>query len=174
MTTERLRAGFNRTLSVLLTEMPLLGRIWGRWAPVRANTDVPWTPLTKPLRDCRATLVTTGGVHRAHDTPFDMRDRHGDPTFREIPADISLKDLRITHDYYDHRDADRDINIVFPLDRFRELVQARALKGLTWTHFSFMGHVAGPLVGVLEARAIPRLLRRLRDERPDFVFLTPA
>jgi D-proline reductase (dithiol) PrdB len=174
MTPGHLRAGLNRTVSLLFSGVPGLGRLWGRWAPVRANADVPWTPLTKPLRDCRATLVTTGGVHLAHDTPFDMMHRYGDPTFREIPADIALTDVRITHDYYDHRDADRDVNIVFPLDRFRELVQGRAIKGLTWTHFSFMGHVAGPLVGTLEARTIPRLLARLRDERPDFVFLTPA
>ncbi len=171
---ERLRGGLHRAVSVLVAKAPLLGRLWGRWAPVRLNTEVPWTPLTKPLRDCRATLITTGGVHLAYDTPFDMKDRHGDATFREIPADVPLTELRITHDYYDHRDADRDMNIVFPLDRFRELVQARALKGLTWTQFSFMGHVAGPLVRVLEARMIPRLLRRLRDEHSDFVFLTPA
>lgn len=68
MTPPRLRAGLNRALSVLVTEIPLLGRLWGRWAPVRVNTDVPWAPVTKLLHDCRATLITTGGVHLAHDT----------------------------------------------------------------------------------------------------------
>jgi len=44
-----------------------------------------------------------------------MMDPAGDPTFSEIPAVASYEDLDITHDYYDHTDADRDINVVFPL-----------------------------------------------------------
>ena len=34
-----------------------------------------------------------------------------------------VHDLKITHNYYDHKDADSDINIVFPVDRLREFVR---------------------------------------------------
>lgn len=168
------RRAATRALSRAFTLLPVLGRLWARWAPMRGGAEIPWAPLATPLRACRATLVTTGGVHLRGDQPFDMSDPNGDPTFREIPADAAPTDLRITHDYYDHRDADRDVNLVFPLERFRELVAIGALGGLTRTHFSFMGHVDGLLVQRLEAESIPRLLRRLATERPDFVFLTPA
>lgn len=163
-----------RALSWAFTRSPALGRLWALRAPIPRSADVPWIPMTRPLGASRAALVTTGGVHLRGDRPFDMADPHGDPTFREVPADVDAAELRITHDYYDHRDADRDANIVFPLERFRELVDRRILAGLTRTHWSFMGHIDGPLVRRLKAETVPRLLGRLQAEAPDFVFLTPA
>jgi D-proline reductase (dithiol) PrdB len=141
---------------------------------VAVPPDVPWTELHRPLPTCRAAIITTGGVHRIDDRPFDMTNPDGDPTFREIPATAQAINLTITHDYYDHRDADRDLNLVCPLERFRELVAEGVLGGLARTHFSFMGHVGGPLVRRLEEESIPRLLGRLGAEQPDFVFLVPA
>jgi D-proline reductase (dithiol) PrdB len=169
-----LRRALVRAGARLFTRHPVMGRLWARWAPLAGEDEVPWVSFRRPLRECVATLVTTGGVHRAGDVPFDMTNPHGDASFRTIPADTDLADLRITHDYYDHRDADRDVNIVFPLGRFRELVDLGVLKGLTRTHWSFMGHITGPLVARLREDAIPRLLARLARERPDFVLLTPA
>ena len=163
-----------RALSRAFTRLPVLGRLWARRAPIVRVAGIPWVPFSKPLRACTATLLTTGGVHLRRDRPFDMADPDGDPAFREIPTDVARSDLRITHDYYDHRDADRDINLVFPLERFRELVAAGILGGLTRTHFGFMGHVAGRLIQRLETESIPHLLTRLAAERPDFVFLVPA
>lgn len=163
-----------RALGRAFTRLPVLGRLWARRAPTRSVAGVPWVPFSKPLLACTATLVTTGGVHLRRDRPFDMADPNGDPTFREIPGGAVPSDLRITHDYYDHRDADRDANLVFPLERFRELVAVGILGGLTRVHFSFMGHVDGPLIQRLEADSVPRLLTRLATERPDFVFLVPA
>ena len=52
-----------------------------------------------------------------------MQDPDGDPTYREIERDTPVEALMITHDYYDHRDADRDINIVFPIQRLAELAE---------------------------------------------------
>jgi D-proline reductase (dithiol) PrdB len=119
-------------------------------------------------------LITTGGVHMAGDQPFDMANPLGDPSFRAIPVSTAMNDLKITHDYYDHRDADRDPNIVFPLERLRELAAAGHIGGLTPTHWSFMGHITGRLVERLEAETIPQLVARLRLEQPDFALLTPA
>jgi D-proline reductase (dithiol) PrdB len=154
--------------------VPVLGRVWGRWARIEVRRDVPWAPLTPPLDHCRATLITTGGVHLSTDPPFDMANPAGDPSVRAIPVLTSMEDLRITHDYYDHRDADRDPNIVFPLERFRELVKAGRLGGLAPTHWSFMGHITGSLVEQLETETIPALVANLRLEQLDFAFLTPA
>jgi D-proline reductase (dithiol) PrdB len=161
-------------VSRLLVRAPMLGRVWGRWARIAVRRGVPWAPLTRPLHLCRATLITTGGVHLSTDRPFDMANPLGDPSFRAIPVSAPVEDLTITHDYYDHRDADRDPNIVFPLERFRELARAGRLGGLTPTHWSFMGHITGGLVDELEARNIPALVARLHGEQPDFAFLTPA
>jgi D-proline reductase (dithiol) PrdB len=58
-----------------------------------------------------------------------MDDGEGDLTCREIRASIPVNELTITHDYYDHEDADRDINVVFPIERLRELESERVM----WT-----------------------------------------
>jgi hypothetical protein len=38
--------------------------------------------------------------------------RRINPTFRQIPAHAKQDELTITHNYYDHADADRDFNIL--------------------------------------------------------------
>lgn len=164
----------NRLIARALNALPVAGRLWAKRARTAARPDVPWTELRRPLRACRAAIITTGGVHRTDDCPFDMTNPDGDPSFRVIPAAADIGELTITHDYYDHRDADRDLNLVFPLERFRELVQEGVLGGVARSHFSFMGHVDGPLVRRLEMETIPELLAQLGAEPPDFVFLVPA
>lgn len=164
----------NRLTARALNALPVAGRLWAKRARTAAPPDVPWSELRRPLRTCRAAIITTGGVHRTSDRPFDMTNPDGDPSFRVIPAAADIADLTITHDYYDHRDADRDLNLVFPLERFRELVQEGVLGGVVRSHFSFMGHVDGPLVRRLEMETIPELLAQLGAEPPDFVFLVPA
>jgi D-proline reductase (dithiol) PrdB len=161
-------------LARLFTRMPMLGRLWARTAAVGESSGIPWTPMGKPLASSRVCLITTGGLHLKSDTPFDRKDRAGDATFREIPATATRADLAITHDYYDHGDADRDFNVVMPLDRVRELVSAGHLGGLTATHYSLMGHIDGPQFVKLEAETLPRLVAKIRAGSPDFVFLTPT
>jgi len=161
-------------LARAFTRWPVLGRLWSKAARISVNMNAPWTPMRKPLTSCRVCLITTGGLHLKTDHPFNMDDPQGDPTFRRIPAGAMQSDLTITHNYYDHDDADRDFNILLPLDRLRELAHAGRLGGLVPTHYSFMGHIDGPHVVTLEKAIMPALLAGIQAEGPDFVFLTPA
>jgi D-proline reductase (dithiol) PrdB len=169
-----MRANTNVLLARVLTHFPILGRLWGKFARIPISTDLPWAPVCKPLNQSRVCLITTAGLHLKTDPPFNMADPKGDPTFRIIPANVSQAELTITHDYYDHRDADRDYNIVFPLDRLHDLVDAGYLGGLTSRHFSFMGHIGGRHVETLQQESLPALLQLLKPEAPDFVLLIPA
>ncbi|RTZ97850.1 MAG: hypothetical protein DSY89_10405, partial [Deltaproteobacteria bacterium] len=123
----------------LFTKYPALVEKWAKKASIMTFSDVPWSPVTTNADQWRLALVTTGGVHLKSQTPFDMFDPAGDPTFREIPDNISLSDLMITHNYYNHRDADKDMNIILPLSRVAELKQGREIKSVNLRHFSFMG-----------------------------------
>jgi D-proline reductase (dithiol) PrdB len=161
-------------LARVFTRFPILGRLWSKFARIPTSTDVPWAQVRKPLNRSRVCLITTAGLHLVGDTPFNMTDRSGDPTFRIVPATARQQELTITHDYYDHRDADRDFNIVLPLDRVRELVKTGYLGGLSSKHYSFMGHIDGRYVEALQHEVLPALLQSLAAEAPDFVFLTPA
>ncbi len=147
---------------------------WARRANVVAHADTPWTPLGKDPRECAVALVTTAGVHAAADAPFDMGDRRGDPSFREIPSDAPGSLLVVTHDYYDHRDADRDVNVVFPIDRLRELAGSGGVGKAAPAHYSFMGHVTGPHVATLRDETSREVARRLLSAGVDLVLLSPA
>jgi len=119
-------------------------------------------------------MVTTAGVHHRDQSPFDMRDPDGDPSFRAIDESRPVSDLMITHDYYDHRDADKDINIVFPIQRLRELEIEGIIGKIADTHYGFMGHILGEHVQPLVNRSAPQVARRLKEDGVDVVLLTPG
>ena len=103
-----------------------------------------------------------------------MTDPSGDPTFREIPADINPSDLTITHDYYDHKDADNDINIVLPAERIKDLEKAGDIGSVNGRHFSFMGHIAPPHIETLVNETAPKVAKLLKSDNVDIAILTPT
>ncbi len=66
--------------------------------------------------------------------PFDMKNVAGDADFREIPFEISISQLKITHNYYDYWNADKDINIVFPIEKIRLLQQMEEVGQVNHRH----------------------------------------
>ena len=164
----------DKTLGKLFTRFPTLVERWARSKKFVVHQDTPWATLTKETNECQIALVTTGGVHLRCQPPFDMEDKDGDPTFRGIPSWVDTKDLTITHDYYDHRDADQDINVVFPIQRLRELQAKGIIGGIAPRHFSFMGHITGRHLGTLVKRTGPEVARMLKENGAEAVFLTPA
>ncbi len=112
---------FLKPLLVALYSNPWVKKRWAQnFTAVKSDT-IPWTPISKSLSECKIALLTTGGVHLKDDLPFNMEDKDGDPSFRRIPSSIDPSDLTITHDYYNHSDADKDINLVFPIEILRNL-----------------------------------------------------
>ncbi|MFH2128071.1 MAG: glycine/sarcosine/betaine reductase selenoprotein B family protein [Pseudomonadota bacterium] len=163
----------NRLLAKLLTSWPRLGKaVAGRWASLETR-DIPWAPLARPLKECTVALVTTAGVHPKGQSPFNMLDPRGDPSFRKIPDGL-LSDLMITHDYYDHKDADRDLNIVLPLERLHELAEEGIIGRVAPHHYGFMGHITGPHVTTLIEQTAPEVARRMSDQGVQAVVLTPG
>jgi D-proline reductase (dithiol) PrdB len=119
-------------------------------------------------------VVTTAGVHHRGQRPFDMEDPDGDPSYRKIDMTKPLSDLMITHDYYDHADADRDLNIVFPAERLRELEAEGVVGKLSHTHYGFMGHIDGRHIHTLVSETAPEVAGLLRAQGVDAVLLVPG
>jgi D-proline reductase (dithiol) PrdB len=88
--------------------------------PIYEPRGEPWTALRKPLAESTVVLVCSAGLSRKDQKPYDPKGKD-DLSIREIPADTRPEDLVINYSYFDHRDADGDINCVFPLERLREL-----------------------------------------------------
>ena len=133
--------------------------------------DTPITPLNKPLKDCKLALLTTGGLHLKSDTPFDTKHLEGDCSFRILPGAVRHEDITITHESYDHKFINADLNCVFPLDRMKESVNEGKIKSLSEEHYSFMGHiyVTGPLLENSRKAG-----KRLKELGVDIAFLTPT
>jgi D-proline reductase (dithiol) PrdB len=157
----------------LYSRVPVLARRWGRSFDALTFDDVPFVLLHKPLDQCRLALITTGGVHLRDQPPYDMADPRGDPSYRVIPAGTPSAQLTITHDYYNHADAERDLNILLPIGLLRELAARRQVGSLA-TCYSFMGHIEPPHVESLLKVTAPQLAGKLKQDRVDAVLLTPA
>ncbi len=163
----------NRLLARAFTVFPSLAERWGRGLAADRGA-IPWDSPRKPLREATLALVTTGGVHLKTQPPFDMTDPNGDPSFRELPVDTPQASLVITHVYYDHRDAEEDLNLIFPVERLRELVERGALGALNPLAFGLMGHIDGPHLGTLRKETAPAIARKLADAKVDYALLVPA
>jgi D-proline reductase (dithiol) PrdB len=164
----------NRLLAKAITRYPsLASRFTASYKPWEAE-DIPWTPIEKPLSELTVALVTTAGVHHRDQPPFDMADPDGDPTFRELDDARPLESLMITHDYYDHSAADRDLNVVYPMERLRELRDEGAMGGIAPRHYGFMGHITGRHLPTLIERTGPEVARRLLRDGVGAVVLTPG
>ena len=137
-------------------------------------SDSPWTPVKEPLSDMTFAVVTTSGVHLKTQAPFDMADPDGDPTMRELPAGAGPSELTITHDYYDHTDAEKDFNIVYPAVLMKEVAGEGTIGGVAPTNYGLMGHITGRHVDTLINKTAPEIVNRLKAEGADAVLLTPG
>jgi D-proline reductase (dithiol) PrdB len=165
---------YHRGLARLAGRLPALSdRLVASYRP-REEIHVPWCPVGKPLERSKIALVTTAGVHHRGQRPFDMLDSRGDPAFRIVDGGAIENDFAITHDYYDHRDADRDINVVFPVTRLKEMLAAKVIGDLSARHFAFMGHITGGQVNRLSEVFAPQVAAMLAQDAVDAVLLTPA
>ncbi len=174
ITTINFRQAKDKVIARLLTRYPFLLNKWAQRADIIQYRHSPWTPLRKSIVQSRLALITTAGVHLKSQPQFDMRDPAGDPSFREIPADISISDLTITHNYYDHSDADKDVNIVFPIERVKDLERAGEIGFTNHRYFSFMGHITALHKETLINETAPWVAAELKTDGVDIAILTPA
>ncbi len=169
-----IKRAFHRGLARVAASCPALSKkLVAAFSPIE-STSIPWCPVNKPLEHSKIALVTTAGVHHKDQQPFDMNDAMGDPTFRILDARTISDNYKITHDYYDHRDADRDLNIVLPIERLKQLHTAGHIGAASDMHFSFMGHIDGRHVDTLVNRTAPQVAQMLKKQQVDAVLLTPA
>lgn len=135
--------------------------------PVKMSRKcIPYTPFRKDLREATLALVSVAGVHNRSDTPFDLES---DSSIRVIPADVDPAELMVTHAHYPHADADRDINVIFPIARARELAAEGLIGGVNDKHYS-LGY-AQDLRAIYDQVA-PEIAQALYQSSSDMVVLT--
>ncbi len=132
---------------------------------------VPFTPFDGDLSKATVAIVTAGGVHLKTHEPFNIGDDLGDLTYRVMPENVTSQDLVVTHDHYDHTDADHDVNVVFPIDRLRELKEENFIGGIARKHIGYMGYTMR-LKDMYEQTAVQIADEIDKGSRADVVVLT--
>jgi len=134
--------------------------------------DAPFTPLDKPLSACTVSLLTSGGVSRCAMPPFDP-DARNDLRLDEVPSNAPSDDFQIHDSYYNHDDADRDLNCIFPIDRLRDMARDGTIGAVAPRLWSgFMGRIY-KRQAVLADKA-PALARELERDGVDLFIAVPA
>jgi D-proline reductase (dithiol) PrdB len=132
---------------------------------------VPYTPVTKGLAEMRFAIVSTAGVHLQEQEPFNTE---GDETYRVLPADAASDRLAVTHgapeEHYDRSEVRRDINVIFPIDRLRELAAQGVIGGFAEKHITLMGY-SMRLRKIYDETA-PAVAREIERSDADAVLLT--
>ena len=128
-----------------------------------------WTPPSKPLCDMRIAIITTAGIHQRNAPSFNFTDAD----FRPIASEVEGHELVMSHSSanFDRSGFVEDMNLVFPIDRFRELERSGEIGSLASVHYSFMGAGLTPEAYEESAGQVAGLLKK---DQVDAVFLTPV
>jgi len=135
--------------------------------PCPSFKEHPWAD-GPALKRRRVSIISTAGLHRRGDRPFEGTT--GD--YRIIPGDIGAGDLVMTHisTNFDRTGFQRDWNVVFPLDRLKELASDGIIGSVAGYHYSFMG-ATDPAMMEPEAKNLAGLLK---GDRVDAALLVPV
>jgi len=127
----------------------------------------PWV-TGPPLSQRRVAIISSAGLVVRGESPFRGRDAD----YRVIPAATKADELLISHISinFDRTGFHEDWNVVFPLDRLRELAAEGMIGGVASTHYSFMG-ATDPVEMEPYAR---ELAGRLKQDGVDAAILPPV
>ena len=112
--------------------------------------------------------MSSAALIRRGDQPFAF----GSAECRFLPAATPAKDILVSHVSinFDRAGFQRDLNVVYPIDRLRELAAEGAIGGVAETHYTVMGSTDP--VGMAESA--DRIAAQLRAENVDSVVLSPV
>lgn len=125
------------------------------------NQDLPDyddTPCAEgpALKDRKIAIITTAGLHRREDKEFTP----GVGEYRIIPSDADMNDLIMSHvsTNFDRTGFQQDLNIVFPIERLRELAESGEVGEVADYHYAFMG-ATPPMAHAAIAKDLAWLLK---------------
>ena len=130
-----------------------------------SRSCIPYTPLRRELKDCRVALVSTSGAYIEGTEPF----ADSDLGFRLIPANTEAKTIRFVPGHFDISQGSLDPNIMFPLDRLRELLDSGEIGKISEYHVS-MGLTME--LRKLKEQVSWDIAQAVAKTRPDVVVLT--
>lgn len=151
-----------------------------------AFDDGPFAPLSKPVAESRLALLTSSGsfVEGDDPNPFGVKNMtqegaiarimdylKSEPEISSIPKDTPMQNMRVRHGGYDIRGAQADPNVVFPLERLRELESDGVVGELAPMAYSFVGACSQ---SKLRRKSGPEWVKMLKQAGIEAVLLVPV
>jgi D-proline reductase (dithiol) PrdB len=149
-----------------------------RWA--EALKDVPTLqlepaqpqPLARPLAECTVALVSTAGLSPPGQEPMDGSNIEGDYTIRRLDTNRAVSELRSSHTHFDRTAAEQDMNVVYPLDRLKELAAEGVIGRVAPWGVSFMGYFTN--VFRMRDEVAPAVVAAVKEAGADAAVLVPV
>jgi D-proline reductase (dithiol) PrdB len=128
---------------------------------------VPYTPVSAKLSEMMVAIVSSSGVYLEGQEPY---TDNGDESYRVLTGDLDAGQLRFKHNHYDTSEAQKDPNVVFPIERLRELQAEGFIRGVSNKHIGFKGFSVN-LKAQYENLA-PKVAEEIERSQADAVLLT--
>ena len=134
--------------------------------PVPDLGEPPFT-VPPPLHDARVAIVTTGALRQPEQAAFGQRDE----SFRIL--DASTHELVLGHGSpnFDRSGWLQDVNVVFPIDRLRELADEGRIGSVASRHLAFAGN-QNETMSTIRLDTGPAAAQVLREDGISVVILT--
>ena len=90
-----------------------------------------------PLSERKIAILSSAALYPRDGTPL----LHTSGDYLEIPSSLPASEILMSHVSinFDRTGWERDINVVFPIDRLRELADEGVIGSVSDTHFTVMG-----------------------------------
>ena len=135
--------------------------------PCPAFETAPFVSGPK-LSERRVAIVSSAALILRGDAPFPV----GSTEYRAVPASWNSADILMSHVSinFDRAGFQRDINVVLPVDRLRELVAEGSIGSVAATHFTVMGSTDPAAMG----EAADGMAASMKADHVNAVVLTPV
>ena len=120
------------------------------------------------LSERRVAIVSSAALIRRGDAPFAV----GSGEYRAVPASWNSADILMSHVSinFDRAGFQRDINVVLPVDRLRELADDGSIGSVAATHFTVMGSTDPAAMSA----AADGMAAAMKADKVNAVVLTPV
>lgn len=140
------------------------------------NEDIPFTPLRKPLAECRVTLVSTANFVLL-DSDGNAMEALGVMGTKELdvhtcPSDWAVERIMSTSQDHDRYQTDmEDVNAFFPITRMREFLADGTFGSLSRDFYRTLPNYSARKTTEVDG---PEILRRCLADGVDVALLTPV
>ncbi len=140
------------------------------------NEEIPFTPLKKPLTQCRVTLVTTASFLLLDEQGRPLEERRilgtNEIEVFTAPSDWPADRIVSTSDDHDRYQTDmKDVNAFFPITRMQEFLKEGLFGSLSKNFYRTLPNYSHRKTREVDG---PEILRQCREDNVDVALLTPV